>query len=220
MPSDPPVPAFDPTEAAAARAVARYAREPSTFASRFFAAMLVVFAGAIGISQLCVWLGQGRPLASWGHFPPIFVLSSLLLLLGSGCLHAGLSAVKCEALPTLRRYLLSGLAFGTGFVGIQMYGLWSMLQARPIDDASTGVIPFVFLAAALHGMHFTIALMFLTYITVKAFANRYDHEYYWGVLVCTWFWHGLGMLWCAILVLFLVTSTGLSINAGETLRVY
>jgi len=37
------------------------------------------------------------------------------------------------------------------------------------------------------------------YVTVQALADRYDHEYYWGVTLCAWFWHALGLVWCVIL---------------------
>ena len=58
--------------------------------------------------------------------------------------------------------------------------------------------------AALHGMHFVIALLFLSYVTVQAFADRYDHEYFFGVTVCSWFWHLLAVVWCAILVVMMI----------------
>jgi heme/copper-type cytochrome/quinol oxidase subunit 3 len=58
----------------------------------------------------------------------------------------------------------------------------------------------------LHGMHFVVALLFLCHITVQAMADRYDHEYYWGVTVCAWFWHALGVAWVAILFVMLIAQ--------------
>ena len=98
------------------------------------------------------------------------------------------------------------LAAGTLFVGIQSFGLWCLIMQQRPEDASTGVNAFIVMLAALHGLHFVVALMFLSYVTIKGFAARYDHEYYWGVQICTWFWHALGVIWLAILGVFLITA--------------
>ncbi len=58
------------------------------------------------------------------------------------------------------------------------------------------------MVAGLHGVHFVIALLFVAWITVNAFADRYDHEYFGSVTFCAWFWHALGIVWMAILTLF------------------
>ena len=44
-----------------------------------------------------------------------------------------------------------------------------------------------------------VCVLFLCYVTVQALADRYDHEYYWGVSICAWFWHALGIAWVALL---------------------
>jgi cytochrome c oxidase subunit III len=46
--------------------------------------------------------------------------------------------------------------------------------------------------------------LFLVFVTVQGFADRYDHEYYWGVLVCACFWHALGIVWLAILFVLVI----------------
>ena len=68
--------------------------------------------------------------------------------------------------------------------------------------------PFVAIVmlAALHGMHFVVAVLFLSYVTVRALADRYDHEYYWGVSVAAWFWHALGVVWIGILAVFAIAA--------------
>jgi heme/copper-type cytochrome/quinol oxidase subunit 3 len=63
----------------------------------------------------------------------------------------------------------------------------------------TGASPYVAVISALHAVHFVVALMFLVFVTVHAFADRYDHEYYFGVTICSWFWHALGVAWLIVL---------------------
>lgn len=185
--------------------IERYEREPSTFARRFFWLTLSEFLVGCAVARLLV-LATGGQVHTWGHFPPAFCLSSVLLFLGSAALQQALYAVQIEKPVRFRRALLVALGSGTLFVGIQSFGLWCLVQQQRPDDVSTGVNAFIVMLAALHGLHFTVALMFLTYVTIKGFAARYDHEYFWGVQVCAWFWHALGLLWLAILGVFLITA--------------
>jgi cytochrome c oxidase subunit 3 len=186
--------------------IQRYDREPSTFARRFFWLTLSVLAIGCATARLLVLLNEGRAPRAWGHFPPAFCASSVLLLVGSVALHRALQAVRIEKPQRFRRSLLAALTCGTFFVGIQSFGLWCLVKQQRPEEVSTGVNAFIVMLAALHGIHFTVALMFLSYVTIKGFAARYDHEYFWGVQICTWFWHALGMIWLAILGIFLITA--------------
>ena len=185
--------------------IERYEREPSTFARRFFWLTLSEFAIGFAVARLLVLATAGRA-HTGGHFPPAFWISSVLLFVGSASVQQALHAVQIEKPARFRRALLVALCAGTLFVGIQSFGLWCLVQQQRPDDVSTGVNAFIVMLAALHGLHFTVALMFLTYVTIKGFAARYDHEYFWGVQVCAWFWHALGVIWLAILGVFLITA--------------
>lgn len=187
-------------------AIEQYAREPSTFARRFFWLTLILFGIGFGIARLLVICTDRNLARSWGQLPPAFGISTFLLLIGSLYLHRALGAVKAEKAALFRRSLVQGMSAGTLFVGIQIYGLWCLIQRQRPEDASTGANAFVVCLAALHGLHFTVALMFLCYVSVKGFAARYDHEYYWGVQVCTWFWHILGIAWLAIMAVMAIAA--------------
>lgn len=186
--------------------IERYDHEPSTFARRFFWLTVSVFSISYAVARLLVLCNSGRPPHSWGHFPPAFGISSILLLVGSLALRNALQAVRVERTARFRRALLVALGAGTLFVAVQSFGLWCLILQQQPEDVSTGVNAFIVMLAALHGLHFIVALMFLSYVTIKGFAARYDHEYFWGVQVCTWFWHALGIIWLAILGVFLITA--------------
>ncbi len=139
-------------------------------------------------------------------FPSAFAVSSLLLLIGSGALARATHFVRRERQVPFRRHLLIGLGAGTLFVTSQTYALtWLIRQQHP-DDVPISSGAFVVVLAALHAMHFVVAMLFLVFITVQAFADRYDHEYYWGVTVCTRFWHALGIAWVVVLGVIAITS--------------
>ncbi len=163
------------------------------------------------LATLSWWLISQIP---WGRtnppgrlFPFAFWVSSLLLLTGSVMMSRAVYFVRIERQRSFRRSLLSALAIGGMFWGVQTYGLWVLMpHDRTAEAAQSGVNAFVLMLAAVHGMHFVVAVLFLSYITVRAMADRYDHEYYWGVTVCAWFWHALGIVWIGILAVFAIAA--------------
>lgn len=144
------------------------------------------------------------------RFPPAFAASTLALLWGSGLLSQAVGYVRREKQPEFRRCLCLALFAGGLFCALQMAALNWLIQRQSPADVQTGDRAFVVVLAALHVMHFLLASMFLVYITLKAHADRYDHEYFWDVRLCAWFWHGLGAVWLAVLVVVAIGSFSLS----------
>lgn len=170
----------------------------SRLAVQFFAVSLLALsaAGALAAGLMRVWPATSFPQAT---FPPVFALSTAALLAGSACLSQAVDAVRREKQVRFRRFLTGALCAGSLFVALQCAALnWLVRRLNP-DEAATGAGAFVAVLAALHGLHFVVALLFLAFVTVRAFADRYDHEYYWGISVCAWFWHALGVLWLVVL---------------------
>jgi heme/copper-type cytochrome/quinol oxidase subunit 3 len=169
---------------------------------RFF----LLASGAFGVAvAIAVGLGSlfGRPDART-HFwvPPAFAVSTLLLIAGSIAMSKAVAAVRRENQRSFRHQLHVALCAGTLFMGVQAYGLWSLLPAeRAVGDASVGATPYVLMFAAMHALHLSVAVLFLAFVTTRAHGDRYDHEYYWGVRVCAWFWHALGVAWLFVLVI-------------------
>jgi cytochrome c oxidase subunit 3 len=174
-------------------------------AIRFF----VGFAAALGAGGTVAWFlihfVNTRLAVPKATLQPAFGAGTLLLVAGSTVLQRALHHVRLEHQRPFRRSMLAAVALGILFVGVQSYGLWCLVQGRMPADASTGVA-FVFVFAALHGMHFLLALMCVVFVALRAFQDWYDHEYYWGVTVCAWFWHFLGIVWGAILMVLVITS--------------
>jgi cytochrome c oxidase subunit 3 len=171
-------------------------------ALRFLVLGCVVVLAAAGLGAGLMRL-FGRVASPTFQFPAAFVASTLLLVLASGSIERARSAVRRERQREFRTWLWRALAIGVVFMGVQTFALWSIVPAdRSAQSSSLGVTPFVLMLALLHGMHFLVATLFVSYITVQAAADRYDHEYHWGVTVCAWFWHVLGIVWLAILAVY------------------
>jgi heme/copper-type cytochrome/quinol oxidase subunit 3 len=161
----------------------------------------------IGIaSVLKVGLGLQAP-SDRLVLPTAFQFATALLAIGSWALHVSLGYVQRERQRQFRTALLIAVAAAILFIGIQSYGLLSFMQStHDTHKTQTNVHGFVFLFATLHAMHFVVAQSVLLWVTISAFADRYDHEYYWGVTFAAWLWHGLGIVWLAILCIFGIIS--------------
>lgn len=180
-------------------------RTQSEFALRFFFTAVGVFCSAGGLAWgLAKLAREGASVQEPLHIPPPLWVSTLLLAIGSAFLLRAAHHVRLERQPTFRRSLLVALAAGTLFVGVQTYGLWSLVRGIPAEDVATGASAFVLAAAVLHGLHFTLALLFLIFVTLRALADRYDHEYSWGVTICGLVWHALFVMWIVILAVFAI----------------
>lgn len=171
----------------------------SEFAVRFavISAMLLLLAGCLAAVLLQIF--PVPPRRSSTDFPLAFLFSTFMLILGSFSLTRAQMFVRRERQTPFRRQLLLGLVAGTLFVTSQMYALTILIRQQSPAEVETGASPYVAVIAALHAVHFVVALMFLVFVTVHAFADRYDHEYYFGVTICSWFWHALGVAWLIVL---------------------
>ncbi len=176
-------------------------------ARRFFVATVLQ---ACAVLFLGVTLGIlfGRPLPTESlRLPAAFQFGTLFLAIGSWCLHDAHINVRLERQPRFRRSLLLAVGFAVLFVSVQSYGLWALIKSiSPRLEMQTSVHGMVIMFAALHAMHFVVAQSVLLWVTLSAFADRYDHEYYWGVTFAGWCWHALGIVWIAILCIFAIAA--------------
>jgi len=171
---------------------------------RFIGLSLAVYVSAGAIALTAVhWLPKQPPGAE-AFFPPIFLVTTGLLIAGSLSLHRAVQFVRIEKQRPFRGALVHSLVLGVLFVGLQACGLQSMIRHQRPGEVQTGSNAFLTMVSGLHAMHFSVALWWLLWITLCAFEDRYDHEYYWGVLACGWFWHVLGIVWGLVLLVFLI----------------
>ena len=179
----------------------------ASLARRFFLA--TVFQGAVilllGFSLGLVF-GHPEPTKIL-ELPTAFQFGTMLLALGSWCLHDAHTNVRLERQPRFRRSLMFALVAAVLFVAVQSYGMWALIKSISPDlEMQTSVHGMVIMFAAIHAMHFIVAQAVLLWVTLSAFEDRYDHEYYWGVTFAGWCWHVLGIVWIAILCIFAVAA--------------
>ncbi len=142
-----------------------------------------------------------------GHFrfPPAFAVSTVLLILGSLSLQTASFHIRCERQRLFRRQMLQSLMIGIAFVIFQTQGLSRLLPQQKAAQ-EIGLRDGAFAFALMHGVHFIVALLFVVFVFLQGLANRYDHEYSWGVTFCAWFWHALGIIWLVIVSGFVIAA--------------
>lgn len=178
-------------------------------ARRFFLATILQAAVVLSVSLALGAMFGRQPPGDRLRLPWAFVVSTLLLAVGSWQLEMARMSVRREKQPEFRRSLLQALISAMAFVAVQGYGLWAIDKGdRSAAEAQLGVHGFVIMFTALHAMHFVVAQSILLWVTISAFADRYDHEYSWGVTFAAGFWHILGVVWMCILFVFTTSNIG------------
>lgn len=178
----------------------------SLLALRFIFVSVAIYAAAGALAFVLIHWVPSAAVPGRVVFPPVFWFTSVLLALNSGCLQQAVHCVRHERQQPFRRGLICALVAGTLFVGAQSYGLQSLMRNQVAEETQTGANAFIAIMTTLHAMHLSLALLFLIWVTLNALADRYDHEYFWGVRVCAWFWHGLGIVWVCILMMFVIAT--------------
>jgi len=179
-------------------------QKPPIFAVSFFTLAIFLLSTALGSGWLAVVLispsDQNRIV-----FIGSFLVSTLLLALGSVQLVRASAFVRMERQQPFRYCLGTAVIIGSLFLSVQTFGLTSLLQQQSTNiatDVKHAAFAFIF----LHAVHVIVALLFVAWVYLQSLADRYDHEYSWGVTVCGWFWHGLGVVWIAIMGVFTIAG--------------
>ena len=183
----------------------RFLQRRSNLALCFFLLSAATLTIGIGGAWLLIRASSIVPTATQFLFPPAFSVSTLLLMFGSVTLQTASRHVRCERQKIFRRRMMQSLFVGIAFVMIQTQGLWCLLAQKQAAQ-TIGLRDGAFAFALMHGVHFIAALLFVVFVLLRALADRYDHEYSWGVTVCAWFWHALGFIWLVIAAGFLIAA--------------
>jgi heme/copper-type cytochrome/quinol oxidase subunit 3 len=184
----------------------RHLQKPGAFAVVFFLVAVVVLSVALGTAWLAGSLTPPAVISNRIAVIASFIVSTGLLGSGSWQLVRASGFVRLERRQEFRRCLVLALAAGSTFVSVQAYGLQSLITQHSVDIA-TGIKHAAFAFILLHAIHVVVALLFVVFVYLRALTDHYDHEYSWGVSFCGWFWHGLGIVWIAILAVFTVAGT-------------
>ncbi len=138
--------------------------------------------------------------------PASFWVSTAFLIVASVCLQRGVWLVHRQRIVEFRRWLLVAMVAASAFVIAQLFGMNHLLQIHFTQlDGSTKVYGLSCTLAFVHALHVIGGMIYLGYVLIQAYRNRYDHERHWAVDNCAGYWHFLDVVWFAMLATFLIT---------------
>ena len=161
--------------------------------------------------------------------PPGLWLSTLILLVSSGTMHAAWRSVRADQPRRLRGALRATLLLGTAFLLVQSVN-WLVVYGalHHVDQALTAVAPTLspmgglraadaplveqrvllamfYVFTILHAIHVVGGLIPLAVVNVRAAQGVYSPNYYPGVRYCLIYWHFLDLVWLLIFLVLLAT---------------
>jgi cytochrome c oxidase subunit 3 len=151
-------------------------------------------------SALMVRQGEGN----WNYFkmPPMFWITSGLILLSSVTMQWSLVSLKRESFPNLVTGLWITALLGVAFLAGQFIG-WMELVNMGVFFRDNPSNSFLYILTGLHGLHLIGGLIAVIWVLVKAILFRYRANKMLGVELCATYWHFMGALWI-YLFLFLL----------------
>lgn len=176
--------------------------DPAPGAGPFGLAVFLISLAVLFIASLVAYFAVRATAEVWPPpgLPPLprtLALSTLLLLVSSGTMHAALVAARADHQPRLRGAMVATTALGLGFLASQAY-TWAELIAGGVRPSGSLFGWTFFMLTALHAAHVVGGVIPLIVTTAQAFRGRYGPQRSTGVLMCGMYWHFLDGVWLVI----------------------
>jgi len=174
--------------------------EPKKFGMWLFLVSVVMIFASL-TSAYIVRKGDGN----WLEFelPPIFWVTSGILLLSSVTMHIAYLSAKKDDLMLMRLFLLITTLLGFVFLVTQYYA-WVYLVKINVYFVGNPSGSFVYVLTGLHAAHLISALLYLFVMTWKGFTYKIHSKNLLGIELCATYWHFLDVLWIYLFVFLLL----------------
>lgn len=184
-------------------AISTLSMHPKKFALwLFIVSIVMIFAGLT--SAYLVKQSDG----GWLLFdlPPIFYVSSVVILLSSATMHWAYLSAKKDNFNTTKIAMSITVVLGFVFLATQLMG-WRDLVNMGVFFAGTQANPagsFLYVFSGLHGLHLVSGIVFLVIILVAVFRMEIHGKSMVRMEMCATYWHFLDLLWIYLLVFLIV----------------
>ena len=124
-----------------------------------------------------------------------------LLVLSSVTFHAGLVAARRERLGGMRVWIVTTLALGAVFLGIQVYDYTRL----PFEVSTDAYGTMYYAMTGLHGLHVLAGLVLMLVVLARAAQGAYRGGRVHGMHAVGYYWHFVDVVWIGLFAtLFLV----------------
>jgi cytochrome c oxidase subunit 3 len=169
----------------------------------FLAALTMLFGSSLLGYIVIRTMGGPNTRAGAVHLPRVLWLSTLLVIGASFSLSFALWNVRRERQEAFRRWLMSSLVLGTGFVAVQLPALAVILaQHHQFRAQGVGIYGLLFFLVLLHALHVVGGIVVLVRLVWRGRRNVYDHEHFLPVRHAALYWHFLDLVWIVMFAPF------------------
>lgn len=138
------------------------------------------------------------------RIPPIFWVSTLVILASSVTIHFALKAFRERKMDRYRSMLTWTAVLGTTFLVLQIIGFsqYRAMDIRLVGAGSNASFSFVLAIAGLHGLHVLGGVIALIVIAVRANSSKRRNYSSVPVEVAATYWHFVDVLWIYLILFF------------------
>ena len=145
---------------------------------------------------------------------PLLFTSTALVLLASVAIHLAVLRIKREKRRAFLTWLVVCDVLALAFVAIQTPAMLGLLDKDvgvghalgQLGPRPTRLYGIVFAFVLLHALHVVGGIIYLAFVTKRAFAGKYDHEHTVGVRHAALYWHFLDVVWLMMFGTFLLVG--------------
>ena len=145
---------------------------------------------------------------------PLLFTSTGLVLAASLAIHMSVVRVRREKRRAFLTWLILCDVLALAFVAVQTPAMISLLgkdvgvghALEQLGPRPTRLYGLVFFFVLIHALHVLGGIIYLAFVTTRAFAGRYDHEHTVGVRHAALYWHFLDVVWLMMFGTFLVVG--------------
>jgi cytochrome c oxidase subunit III len=167
------------------------------------AAIVMMFAA---LSSVYVYLMSSEEHRQPIAMPPMFVLSTGLILVSSGTFRKAKRSLQEDRLREHKRWLLVTLLLGLGFLGSQLVA-WRELANAGVYFAGHPRSTFFYFASGLHGAHLAGGIGLILYLWLRtlraAWPLQIEKNRTWTGIVGL-YWHAMDGIWLWLFGLLLI----------------
>ena len=166
----------------------------------FLCSEVMFFTGLIG-GYIVLRFGSAMwPVPSTILNVPLTAFNTFLLICSSVTMVLALSAAQSRDMRRCRRYLVATCLIGASFLSVQIFEYHHLLFIEHFTPSKSLFGSVFFTTTGFHGFHVLCGVVCMTFVTVRAFRGKYDHDYE-GIENIGLYWHFVDLVW---IILFTV----------------
>lgn len=134
---------------------------------------------------------------NWVDFelPPIFWLTTAILVLSSVTHHLAFYHAKKDNLTQVKGWMFITALLGLGFLVSQWYSWVYLVNINVYFSGNNVAGSFLYVLTGLHMLHVLSAVIFVLVITWRTQQYKVHSKNLLGIELCTTYWHFLDVLW-------------------------